>query len=225
MLPRPADGQVLAAQRADAGVRRGGQVGGRNTRPGEGDIDAQQAGKISKSKGSSPFREFSINLARDDSLFPAFDPVSTAHRLRLGRIREVETGLETFYRFFKRYERVGGESFYGLPEPARRSDGDFQPGGDPLLVEVADRRNRFLEAMDDDFNTGGAIGDLFELVRRLNKFVDDEKLEDAKQRQPAKVASLAAGRRRCASWGPSWESSASRQRRKWRPAATTWPAS
>ena len=34
-----------------------GKVGGRHTRPGEGDLDAQQAGKISKSKGSSPFRE------------------------------------------------------------------------------------------------------------------------------------------------------------------------
>ncbi len=31
--------------------------------------------------------------------------------------------------------------------------------------------------MDDDFNTGGAVGDLFELVRTLNKFVDDQKLE------------------------------------------------
>ena len=46
---------------------------------------------------------------------------------------------------------------------------------------MAQRRDRFLEAMDDDFNTGGAIGDLFELVRRLNKFIDDEKLEEPKQ--------------------------------------------
>jgi cysteinyl-tRNA synthetase len=31
--------------------------------------------------------------------------------------------------------------------------------------------------MDDDFNTGGAIGELFDLVRILNKFCDDAKLE------------------------------------------------
>jgi cysteinyl-tRNA synthetase len=171
-----------------------GKVGGRNTRPGEGDIDAQQAGKISKSKGSSAFRELLDQFAPETIRFFL---LSTQYRrpidYSMGRIREVETGLETFYRFFKRYERVSGESFYSLAPAARRSDGDFQPGGDPLLVEVADRRNRFLEAMDDDFNTGGAIGDLFELVRRLNKFVDDEKLEDAKQRQPAKVASLKRG--------------------------------
>ena len=60
-------------------------------------------------------------------------------------------------------------------------------------TDVADRRNRFLEAMDDDFNTGGAIGDLFELVRRLNKFIDDEKLEEPSRRDPAKIASLGRG--------------------------------
>ncbi len=34
--------------------------------------------------------------------------------------------------------------------------------------------------MDDDFNTGGAVGDLFELVRILNKYADDQKLEGGK---------------------------------------------
>ena len=33
--------------------------------------------------------------------------------------------------------------------------------------------------MDDDFNTGAAISELFELVRLLNKFVDQNQLEDA----------------------------------------------
>jgi cysteinyl-tRNA synthetase len=31
--------------------------------------------------------------------------------------------------------------------------------------------------MDDDFNTGGAIGVLFELVGTINRFMDDERLE------------------------------------------------
>ena len=34
--------------------------------------------------------------------------------------------------------------------------------------------------MDDDFNTGGMIGELFELLKRLNKFVDENKLEETK---------------------------------------------
>jgi cysteinyl-tRNA synthetase len=47
--------------------------------------------------------------------------------------------------------------------------------------------------MDDDFNTGGAIGDLFELVRALNKYVDDEKLETAAKSDSQKVAALQRG--------------------------------
>ena len=105
----------------------------------------------------------------------------------------METGLETFYRFFQRYQRVTGESFHAIVPAARRSQGDFEPADDPLLVNVAERRSRFLEAMDDDFNTGGAIGDLFELVRRLNKFIEDEKLESPAERAPAKIASLRRG--------------------------------
>ena len=39
----------------------------------------------------------------------------------------METGLETFYRFFKRYERVSGESFYAIQPAARRGEGNFDP--------------------------------------------------------------------------------------------------
>ncbi|HID75092.1 MAG TPA: cysteine--tRNA ligase, partial [Planctomycetaceae bacterium] len=49
---------------------------------------------------------------------------------------------------------------------------------------------RFLEAMDDDFNTGGAIGELFELVRALNRFIDRQRLEDPSRRQPEQLALL-----------------------------------
>ncbi len=33
--------------------------------------------------------------------------------------------------------------------------------------------------MDDDFNTGGALGELYELVRVLNRYADASKLEPA----------------------------------------------
>jgi cysteinyl-tRNA synthetase len=49
--------------------------------------------------------------------------------------------------------------------------------------------------MDDDFNTGAAIGDLFELVRLLNKYVDQQKMEDVAQPDPACVAALQIGAR------------------------------
>ena len=46
-----------------------------------------------------------------------------------------------------------------------------------MLAEFDEHRDRFLEAMDDDFNTGGALGELYELVRALNRFADAQKLE------------------------------------------------
>ena len=49
--------------------------------------------------------------------------------------------------------------------------------------------------MDDDFNSGAAISDLFELVRLLNKFVDQNQLEDAARPDPSLVATLVTGTR------------------------------
>src|SRR5205085_8719940 len=82
------------------------------------------------------------------------------------RIQEVHTGLEQFYRFFKRYERVTGQSFYSLTPPATRAEGDAilhkSAAHGPTGARIAELRSSYLEAMDDDFNTGGAVGDLFE---------------------------------------------------------------
>ena len=42
--------------------------------------------------------------------------------------------------------------------------------------------------MDDDFNTGGAIGELFELATITNKFCDDADLEGKGKTDAAAVA-------------------------------------
>ncbi|HEV3005236.1 MAG TPA: cysteine--tRNA ligase, partial [Pirellulales bacterium] len=155
---------------------------------------AQEQGKIAKSKGASPFRDL---LARYHGETVRFFLLATHYRRPIDysedRINEVEKGLDTFYRFFKRYERVTGQSFHAI-EPARtRAAGDFTPGPAPIITQVHELRQQFLEAMDDDFNTGGAIGVLFELVRALNKFVDDTGLEIAASRNTPDTASLRLG--------------------------------
>ena len=171
-----------------------GKLGGRNTRPVEGDLAAQEVGKISKSKGSAPFRDMLKQFSGETIRFFV---LSTQYRRPIDysedRLREVETGMDTFYRLFKRYERITGESFYSLAAPATRQQGDFQPGTNPLLAAVAELCNRFLEAMDDDFNTGGGIGTLFDLVRAINKYADDEKLEEAAGRTPERLDVLRRG--------------------------------
>lgn len=84
------------------------------------------------------------------------------------RLVEVGKALQSFYRFFERVERITGTSFFVSRGP-----------GVPT-TEVANLRTRYFECMNDDFNTGGAVGVLFELLTELNKFADAEKLESAK---------------------------------------------
>jgi cysteinyl-tRNA synthetase len=81
------------------------------------------------------------------------------------RLEEIERSLQTFYRTFERFEELTGRSFYALDSNERRSD-DPQRA---LPSEIAEHRQRFLDAMDDDFNTGGALGELFEIVHAVNR--------------------------------------------------------
>lgn len=171
-----------------------GKVGGRNTRQAaDGDQQSQEAGKLGKSKGASAFSDLLKRFAPETIRFFL---LSTHYRRPIDfseeRIAEVGTGLDQFYRLFKRYQRVTGDDFYAVAPATSRREGEVRPGSSTLLAQVAEQRNRFLAAMDDDFNTGGAMGDLFELVRTLNKFIDEEKLEAGK---PAaeKLASLREG--------------------------------
>ncbi|MCS7237102.1 MAG: cysteine--tRNA ligase [Thermoguttaceae bacterium] len=171
-----------------------GKVGGRTTRPVEGDLASQEAGKISKSRGASPFREL---LQDYDPETIRFFIISTHYRRPIefseARLREIATALDHFYRFFQRYQRLTGEDFYRLEFARTRMAGEFQGDGSTFLKEVAEHRQRFLEAMDDDFNTGAATGVLFELLRRLNRFCDEENLEQRACRDAGRLGQLRRG--------------------------------
>ena len=155
---------------------------------------AQEKGKISKTNGAQPFRELLEKYAGETIRFFI---LSTHYRrpIEFGdeRIQEVESGLQTFYRFFDRYQRITGDDFYSLAAPTKRGDGEFTPSDDATEKAIHEHRRKFLESMDDDFNTGGAIGDLYELVRLLNRYSDAEKLETTGKTDAAKLAVLKRG--------------------------------
>jgi cysteinyl-tRNA synthetase len=96
------------------------------------------------------------------------------------RLNEIKRSLETFHRFFERYQRITKASFFDLEAPTLCKPFEAGPASLPVLQEVADLRERFLEHMDDDFNTGGAVGNLYELVTALNRFADQRGLDSGK---------------------------------------------
>ena len=79
--------------------------------------------------------------------------------------------------------------------------------------------------MDDDFNTGGAIGDLFELVRTLNKFVDEQKLEADKPDTKQLAVAAARSDARWASWPRTLGLFREKPKTARKPTTTAWPAS
>jgi cysteinyl-tRNA synthetase len=82
--------------------------------------------------------------------------------------------FETFTRFAERAERITGRAFATIANPYGKS-ADENSTVSMKYVSVLRRFDAFL---DDDFNTGGAVGLLFELVTTLNKLADAAKLED-----------------------------------------------
>jgi cysteinyl-tRNA synthetase len=64
-----------------------------------------------------------------------------------------------------------------LQARAHRADEATRPTGNPAIDAAAQCKRKFLAAMDDDFNTGGAIGELFELAKIANRYCDEHNLE------------------------------------------------
>jgi cysteinyl-tRNA synthetase len=166
-----------------------GKVGGRPRGADEAaDAAAQAATKISKSTGAEPFKNL---LARHDPRAIRMLLLSTHYRspIHFGEepLGESARALEAFDRLFARYERVTGKNFYALPCRDRRSgDAAVAAAG----ADVTALRQKFLAAMDDDFNTAIAIATLFDFVRVANKFIDQQGLEAKKP--AAELATLDA---------------------------------
>ena len=169
----------------------GGKMGGRGERESE---QATVDTKISRSKGAGGLADL---IAEQGGQTLRFFLLRTHYRSTIvygpEGLAEAQTALESFTRFFERYERIAGENFYGLPPIRRRQDGALALDHNPLLEEVARRRDAYLAKMDDDFNTGAAISELFELLHVLNKFIDQHDLENPAARQPDHLASLRRG--------------------------------
>ncbi|HOB73762.1 MAG TPA: cysteine--tRNA ligase [Phycisphaerae bacterium] len=87
-------------------------------------------------------------------------------------------GLDTFYRLFERIERACRQDPYQDGPTLEQAFSSTENHADQSFIrECLDHQLRFLEAMDDDFNTGGAVGSLFEMATTINRFIDEWRLE------------------------------------------------
>lgn len=164
-----------------------GKVGGRSQREaGEAEgaepapahaSEEPASAKISRSKGAGGLAEL---IQRHTGERLRFFLLRTHYRSTIvfgeQQLAEAGTALETFYRLFERTEKLLGESFYQLDAPIRRSPLQPPAGNGTLAAECLAHRDAFLAKMDDDFNTGGAISELFELARAINRAIDSQGL-------------------------------------------------
>ena len=171
----------------------GSKLGGAHSR--EGDTNAttpaseltaeeQVAGKLAGSAGAESVKT-AVFAHQPPEAVRAF-LLSTHYRspidFRLENIENTRKSLEGFYRLFESYQRATGDSFYKLT-PAATAESTVELSGEPaeFLSDLAHQRDRFREAMDDDFNTGGAMGVLFDLRRLLNGFIAQAAADESKR--------------------------------------------
>src|SRR5690606_2962896 len=89
-----------------------------------------------------------------------FFSLSTHYRtsidLSMENLSNTGKSMEGFYRMFETFQRVTGIDFYSLEAPTQRDQTvDLSGLSADSKTVLTDLRDRFLEAMDDDFNTGG----------------------------------------------------------------------
>jgi cysteinyl-tRNA synthetase len=99
-------------------------------------------------------------------------------------------GLNVFVRLAERIERLAGAGPHAdMDEAATRllegENGDF-------IRAVLGYKMKFMEAMDDDFNTAGAIASLHELAGAVNGFIERTQVEKTKVAEQVQAAAAGA---------------------------------
>jgi cysteinyl-tRNA synthetase len=99
---------------------------------------------------------------------------------------EARKGLSTFGRLFERVERLG--------VPADAKDMDQHSGAmlegehEHFAREILALKMKFLEMMDDDFNTAGAIAVMHQIATETNRFMEKTGVEREKHEDNVKAA-------------------------------------
>ncbi len=192
-----ASGQCFARYWMHNGLMQSGaasKVGGQHDRRGDVGTDqrAQEANKLAGSKGAASVKElFALHAPETVRFFLLSTHYRSPIELSDGFIAETGKSLEGFYRLFETFERITGKNFYDLEGSALRETSVALKGKPAEFhQELRELRDRFLDAMDDDFNTGGAIGVLFEIRKCINGYIAREKLDGGEKAGKTDITAL-----------------------------------
>ena len=93
-------------------------------------------------------------------------------------LQAAKTGLSTFYRLFERLERsISGDPYQITETIEELRESNANENTAQFRTNIMNGRARFVDAMDDDFNTAEAIGVLFDMAGQINRFLDSSRLE------------------------------------------------
>jgi cysteinyl-tRNA synthetase len=154
-----------------------------------------KAEKMSKSLGN--IIDAKDLIARQGADFVRYLLLSTHYRSPIDFSDDVlastKKGLATFYRLFERVERLTGQF---LPDKGVDMDAASRelldvPALGEFVRSVLAFKMKWLEHMDDDFNTAGAIAVLHETASAVNSFIESASVE--KTRNPEALQAVAAG--------------------------------
>ncbi|HVT90856.1 MAG TPA: cysteine--tRNA ligase, partial [Tepidisphaeraceae bacterium] len=101
-------------------------------------------------------------------------------------------GLSVFTRLFERIDRLAA-TVPGIATEMDAASADLLPGEDEHFIRgILTLKMKFLEMMDDDFNTAGAIGVMHEMAGEINSYIEQTKAEQEKSAHFVKIFSAAA---------------------------------
>ena len=90
-------------------------------------------------------------------------------------------GMSVFYRIFERVARLNGKQLEDTtPDMDVTSGAMLETSHAGFARDVLGLKMKFLEMMDDDFNTAGAIAVMHELAGAINAFIERNDLEKSK---------------------------------------------
>lgn len=135
--------------------------------------------KMSKSLGN--FFTIRDILDRYDAEIVRLFLLSTHYRSPIdfsdANLKDARAGLDRFYAMKERIDNF----LSGKKKPDARPEDVIESSDRPLYDKILSLGSAFEDAMDDDFNTALAIGRIYDLVRDVNRFIDelDKKNEQA----------------------------------------------